>query len=200
MEKKDGSSQPGAIGSPLDGGSAPADNLSNFNPNPSRPLEIGLIIGVIVVVGLSVALLFWCRARRNKLLEEHHQKEDIEAGVAAGSPTGGDIHHHHHIVGDIYHGHSMHERAGRIGDAPVPPPKDTRRRGSEDSDVIHNTSGITIERRAEDTPRSPSTWPAWGNRHGEYNHGGKSPASPWYMPNLASTSCTLLLIWDCFFS
>ncbi|KAK8102744.1 hypothetical protein PG984_015890 [Apiospora sp. TS-2023a] len=170
MEKKDGSSQPGAIGSPLDGGAAPADTLNNYNPNPSRPLEIGIIIGVIVLVGVSVALLFWYRARRNKLLEEHHQKADIEAGVTAGSPTGGELHHHHHIVGDVHHGHSMHERVGRMGDAPVPPPKDARRRGSEDSDVIHNTSGITIERRAEDAPRTP-TWPTWGNRHGEYNHG-----------------------------
>lgn len=192
MEKKDGSSQPGAIGSPLDGGSPPSDNLNNYNPNPSRPLEIGLIIGVIVVVGLSVALLFWCRARRNKLLEEQPQKDDFEAGVAAGPPMGGEFHHHHHIVGGIHHGYPIHERLGRIGDPPIPPPKDTRRRGSEDSNVIHNTSGITIERRAEDAPRTP-TWSAWGNRHGGHN-GGRSPASLISMPNLAGHSRTVLLI------
>ncbi|KAK7917159.1 hypothetical protein PG985_010767 [Apiospora marii] len=168
MEKKDGSSQQPPIGSPLDGGASPADNLNNYNPNPSRPLEVGLIMGVIVVVGLSVVLLFWCRARKNKQLEERPQKDDFEAGVAAGSPTGDELHHQHHIIGDIHHGNPMHEREGRIGDPPVPPPKDSRRRGSDDSDVIHNTSGITIERRAEDAPRTP-TWSAWGNRHGGYN-------------------------------
>ncbi|KAK8073732.1 hypothetical protein PG994_004631 [Apiospora phragmitis] len=172
MEKRTTGPSPNPIGSPLDGGSAPGQNLDNFNPDPSKPLEIGLIVGVIVVVGLSVMLLFLCRARRNKNREEAQQKEDAEAGVA-GSPTGSEQHHRHHFVADIHHGNPVHERGGATSFAsrPVPPPKDERRRNSDDSDVIHNTSGLTIERRAtraEDAPRTP-TWSAWGNRNGGYS-------------------------------
>ncbi|KAK7946666.1 uncharacterized protein PG986_010987 [Apiospora aurea] len=110
MEKKDGSGSSTPVGSPFDGGSPPADNLSNYNPNPSKPLEIGLIIGVIAVVGLSVLLLFFCRGRRNKAQEEEQQKEDVEAGTA-GSPVGSEQ-HRHRFAGNIYHGHPMHEREG----------------------------------------------------------------------------------------
>ncbi|KAK8024160.1 hypothetical protein PG993_012226 [Apiospora rasikravindrae] len=172
MEKKDG---PNNVGSPFDSGTSPADNLSNLNPNPSKPLEIGLIIGVIVVVGLSVLLIFFCRGRRNKIGEEDQQKEDAEAGTA-GSPTGSE-HHRHRFVGDVYHGNLMHEREGEGAASiasrpgPVPPPKDERRRNSGDSDVIHNTSGLSFERRAtttEDAPRTP-TWSAWGSRNGGYS-------------------------------
>ncbi|KAK8099233.1 uncharacterized protein PG998_012474 [Apiospora kogelbergensis] len=156
---------------PLTEAVPPGETLNNYNPTPSTPLEIGLIVGVIAAVGLSAVALFFWRSRKNKaLVDQEQQKEDAAARVA-GSPTGSE---QHHVVDDIYHGHPVHERGGVVGGPPVPPSKDERRRTSNGSDVIHNTSGITIERlspRPEEAPRTP-TWSAWGHRNGGYN-GGK---------------------------
>ncbi|KAK7974058.1 hypothetical protein PG989_015906 [Apiospora arundinis] len=156
-------------GAPFDGGGSPGEVLNNYNPHPSMPLEIGLIVGVILVVTLSVVALFFWRSHRNRILgDEQQPKEDTEAR-GGGSPTDSE----HHVVDYIHHGHPVHERGGAMGgQPPVPPPKDERRRTSEESDVIHNISGLTIERispRPGDAPRTPPTWPAWGNRNGGYN-------------------------------
>ncbi|KAI8627949.1 hypothetical protein F5Y19DRAFT_477122 [Xylariaceae sp. FL1651] len=51
-------------GSPLDGGNSPS-TLAGGNTNPSpTPLEIGLIVGVVSLVIVSVIWLFFWRSRR----------------------------------------------------------------------------------------------------------------------------------------
>ncbi|KAI0154226.1 hypothetical protein GGR57DRAFT_502812 [Xylariaceae sp. FL1272] len=53
-------------GSPLDGGANPSSLGNSGGPFKPSALEIGLIVGVVTLIVLSVIWLFFWRARRNR--------------------------------------------------------------------------------------------------------------------------------------
>ncbi|KAI0476018.1 hypothetical protein GGR56DRAFT_447289 [Xylariaceae sp. FL0804] len=84
-------------GSPLDGGSDPSDLAGNSGHFSLKPLEIGLIVGLVVLVVASLVCLFIWRVRRTA-----HTAATTTTGAKEDGHT--DTHHHHDTNGHVAEG------------------------------------------------------------------------------------------------
>ncbi|KAI1454332.1 hypothetical protein F4805DRAFT_327504 [Annulohypoxylon moriforme] len=136
-------------GAPLDGGASPAvlgNGDRHFSPTG---LEIGVIVGVVSLVILTVVFLFVWRSRKNR---------DAKATDAASSvPAAGPY--------EELPSPGAAARARRETSEPIPPPKDDHANiKSDDKSSIEQPTPISTNRNA-------TKWSYWGSVYGVGNRG-----------------------------
>ncbi|KAI1641475.1 hypothetical protein F4809DRAFT_636761 [Biscogniauxia mediterranea] len=122
-------------GSPLDGGGSPSTNLGGNSDSFSSPsgLEIGVIVGVVAFVILSIVALFVWRNRKARAAK------DVDA-LAATDDAAATARHQRRSVGSV----------------PVPPSKDRR------SSTLENDKALELERQAHNRLHPVADWDHWG--------------------------------------
>ncbi|KAI0883694.1 uncharacterized protein GGS22DRAFT_24584 [Annulohypoxylon maeteangense] len=137
-------------GAPLDGGASPAvlgNGDKHFSPTG---LEIGVIVGVVSLVIITVVFLFVWRSRKNR---------DVKITDAASSvPAAGPY--------EELPSPSAAARARRETNELIPPPKD------DHASTIKNDDKSSLEQPTPiPTNRTANKWSYWGTVHNVGNHG-----------------------------
>lgn len=162
-------------GAPLDGGASPAilgNGDKHFSPTG---MEIGVIVGVVALVIITVVGLFVWRSRKNR---------DAKVTDAASSvPAAGPYEELPTPPGAVH--------ARREAGEPTPPPKDGH------TITIKNDDKSSIEQPSPTaTDRAANKWSYWGavRRPSDRDHGKSLKSSPLEKIHLRKQSQFYLLI------
>ncbi|KAH9889234.1 hypothetical protein F4778DRAFT_397623 [Xylariomycetidae sp. FL2044] len=122
-------------GSPLDGGGNPGDLGGQKSKISTSALEIGLIVGVVCIVLITLVWLFIWRSRKNRAAKNAANAENAQDDDDGRNP---------------FETNEIHE--------PVPLPKD------EQASTIDKDESSSIERPLRSHKRPIAHWNHWINR------------------------------------